>query len=40
MIYAMTATTIATFDRLIELKRVENASNLYNSYIQEDMVNV
>lgn len=40
-ISAMTATTIATsFDRLIELKRVENASNLYNSYIQEDMVNV
>lgn len=40
-ISAMTAATISTsFDRLIELKRVENASNIYNSYIQEDMVNV
>lgn len=40
-ISAMTATTIATsFDRLIELKKVTNASNIYNSYVQEDMVNV
>lgn len=34
------AATSTALNRIVELKQIQNAANLYNSYIQEDIVNV